>query len=50
MQLINVVQLHQAIWDGGITKANKELIKANAEKDKADIEVALYQIRDRFYP
>ena len=47
MQLISVVQLNQAIWDGGITKANKELIKANAEKDKADIEVALYQIRDR---
>jgi len=47
MQLISVVQLNQAIWDGGITKANKELIKASAEKDKADVEVALYKIRDR---
>ena len=47
MQLISVVQLNQAIWDGGITKANKEMIKANAEKDKAGVEVALYQIRDR---
>ena len=47
MQLISVVQLNQAIWDGGITKANKELIKASAERDKADIEVSLYKIRDR---
>ncbi len=47
MQLISVVQLNQAIWDGGITKANKELIKANAEIERADVEVALYQIRDR---
>ena len=47
MQLISVVQLNQAIWDGGITKANKELIAAKAEKDKANVEVTLYQIRDR---
>lgn len=47
MQLISVVQLNQAIWDGGITKANKELINANSEKEKAEVEVALYQIRER---
>lgn len=47
MQLISVVQLNQAIWDGGITKANKEMIKANSEIEKAEVEVALYQIRER---
>ena len=36
MQLISVVQLNQAIWDGGITKANKEIIKANADIEKAE--------------
>jgi len=47
MQLISVVQLNQAIWDGGATKASKELAKANAEIEKADVDVALYQIRER---
>ncbi len=46
-QLISVVQLNQAIWDGGATKASKELAKANAEIEKADVDVALYQIRER---
>ena len=47
LQLISVVQLNQAIWDGGATKASKELAKANAEIEKADVDVALYQIRER---
>jgi len=47
MQLISVVQLNQAIWDGGITKANKEMINANSEIERAEVEVALYQIRER---
>jgi outer membrane protein TolC len=42
-----VVQLNQAIWDGGATKASKELAKANAEIEKADIDVSLYQLRER---
>jgi outer membrane protein TolC len=46
-QLISVVQLNQAIWDGGATKASKELAKANAEIEKADIDVSLYQLRER---
>ena len=46
-QLISVVQLDQAIWDGGITKASKEMAKANAEIEKADVDISLYQIRDR---
>lgn len=46
-QLISVVQINQAIWDGGMTKAGKEITKANAAIEKADVEVALYQIRER---
>lgn len=46
-QLISVVQINQAIWDGGITKASKEIAKTSAEIDKADVNVALYQIRER---
>ena len=46
-QLIGVVQLNQAIWDGGATKAKKELISAQTELDKAGVEVQLYQIRQR---
>ena len=46
-QLISVIQINQAIWDGGVTKASKELIMANAEIEKADIQVSLYQIRER---
>lgn len=47
LQLISVVQLNQAIWDGGATKASKELAKANAEIEKADVDVTLYQIKER---
>lgn len=46
-QLISVVQLNQAIWDGGMTKASKEIAKASAGIEKADVDVALYQIRKR---
>jgi outer membrane protein TolC len=46
-QLISVVQINQAIWDGGITKASKEIAKTSAEIDKADVNVALYQLRER---
>lgn len=46
-QLISVVQLTQAIWDGGVTKAKKEIARSNAEADKAEIEVALHQLRSR---
>ena len=46
-QLISVVQINQAIWDGGMTRASKEVSKANAAVEKAEVDVALYQIRER---
>jgi len=46
-QLISVMQLNQAIWDGGITKASKGITEASSEIEKADIEVSLYKLEDR---
>ena len=45
--LISLVQFNQVIWDGGMTKASKSIIKASSEIEKADMEVNLYQIKDR---
>lgn len=46
-QMIGVAQLNQTIWDGGATKNQKEIIKANAEIDKANVDISLYSIRER---
>ncbi len=46
-QLITIGQLNQVIWDGGMTKASKGIITANSEIEKADLEVSLYQLKDR---
>lgn len=45
--MINVIQLNQVIWDGGITKAKKGIIEANAEMEKADLEVSLFSLEER---
>ena len=45
--LISVIQINQLIWDGGMTKASKEMISANAEIEKADVEVNLYTLKER---
>lgn len=47
MKLISIGQLNQMIWDGGMTKASKEMIEASSEIEKADLKVNLYQLRDR---
>ena len=47
LKMISIVQLNQAIWDGGITKANKGIIEASSEIEKADLEVSLYSLEDR---
>lgn len=45
--VINVVQLNQVIWDGGITKAKKGIIEASAEIEKAELEVSLFNLEER---
>ncbi len=46
-KLIGMGQLNQVIWDGGMTKASKGIIEANSDVETADIEISLYQLKDR---
>ncbi len=46
-KLIGLAQLNQTIWDGGATKAQKEIIAATAESEKASLEVSLFELRER---
>lgn len=41
------LNLRQQIWDGGQISAQKRTIKAQAEVDQRNVDVALYQIRQR---
>lgn len=45
--LISIIQINQTIWDGGMTKANKNIIQKSSEIDKADLDVNLFAIEDR---
>lgn len=46
-QFIGIGQINQTIWDGGATKTQKEIIKANKEVEKASVDVSLFNIRER---
>ncbi|HEY3429970.1 MAG TPA: TolC family protein [Cyclobacteriaceae bacterium] len=46
-QFIGIAQLNQTIWDGGATRAQKNVIKATAEVDKANVEMNLQSLRER---
>jgi outer membrane protein TolC len=46
-QFIGIGQLNQTIWDGGATHSQKEIIRASAKVDKAEIDVALHNIYER---
>lgn len=46
-KFIGIGQLNQTLWDGGATRAQKEIIQSNVEVDKANIEVSLYAIKER---
>lgn len=46
-KLIGFAQLNQVIWDGGFTKAKKEIALANTEVEKANLEVQLFAIHER---
>lgn len=41
------IDVSQVIWDGGNINAQKQITKANAEVDKKQVEVSLYQIREK---
>jgi outer membrane protein TolC len=44
---IGLAQLNQVIWDGGATKAQKKIISASSNADKAALDVAMYELRSR---
>lgn len=46
-QAIAILQLNQTIWDGGATKASKEITRAASDAEKAAIEVQLFGIQQR---
>jgi outer membrane protein TolC len=46
-KFIGVGQINQTIWDGGATRAQKDIANANAEVEEANIEVQLHSLRER---
>jgi len=44
---VGIAQVNQTIYDGGAIKANKNIAKASAEVDKANVDVAFNTIKDR---
>ena len=47
LHLISTVQLNQMIWDGGVTKAKKEIVETNSEIERATLDVSLFGLEDR---
>lgn len=45
--MISVIQLNQTIWDGGVTKARKEMASVSSEIELADLEVSLFLLEER---
>ena len=46
-KFIGIMQVNQAIWDGGATKAQKEVIRASQLVEEKGLAVSLYGIRER---
>ena len=46
-KFIGLGQVNQTIWDGGATKAQKKIISAQAETEKANVTVALHELKAR---
>ena len=47
LKFIGIGQISQALWDGGASRTQKNIAKASAEVDNANVETALYSIRER---
>ena len=39
------VDLSQTVWDGGVSKTRREILKAEAEVNKAEIDSRMYEVR-----
>lgn len=42
-----VIEMQQTIWDGGMSSARKQAVKATAEVEKQQLTVELYSLNDR---
>ena len=47
LNFIGIGQVNQTIWDGGATKTQKKIINAQTETDKANVDVALHDLKSR---
>jgi len=47
LQMIGIGQINQVLWDGGATRAQKDIVRASADVDKSNIDVSLFAIRER---
>lgn len=47
LKFIGIAQLNQTIWDGGATRTQKNVTTANAEVDKASVDVSMHAIEER---
>ena len=45
-QLIGIAQVNQTIWDGGATRVQKDIARANSEVETANIDVSIYSVRE----
>jgi outer membrane protein TolC len=46
-KFIGLAQVNQTIWDGGATKTQKKIINAQSETEKANVDVALHELKSR---
>lgn len=42
-----LLELNQTVWDGGLIKSQKEIVKSGSEVDRKRLEVELYTLNDR---
>ena len=47
LQFIGLGQVNQTLWDGGATKTQKKILQAQSETEKANLDVALNELKSR---
>ena len=47
VQVIGIGQFNQTIWDGGGTRAQKDIVRAGSEVEKSNVDVAMHGIAER---
>jgi outer membrane protein TolC len=47
VQFIGIGQINQTLWDGGATRAQKEMVRVGSDVEQANIDVAFHDLRKR---